>query len=159
MGPELFDAAFRTYSQRWMFKHPTPADFFRSMEDASAMDLDWFFRGWFYTTDYTDIAIKGVDQYHVTDQPTQEAKDLAARYGANLADLGPLLYLTKDGEATNAADLPVIKDMLAKNGDATKKAPSFFYEIVFEKPGGLVMPIIVEYTYADGSKKRENLSS
>jgi len=55
MGPELFDYAFRTYSKRWMFKHPSPADFFRTMEDASAMDLDWFWRGWFYTTDYNDI--------------------------------------------------------------------------------------------------------
>ena len=72
MGPELFDAAFRTYSQRWMFKHPNPADFFRSMEDASAFDLDWFFRGWFYTTDYTDIAVKEVNQFHVTDKLTKK---------------------------------------------------------------------------------------
>jgi hypothetical protein len=63
MGPELFDHAFKTYSQRWMFKHPTPADFFRSMEDASAMDLDWFWRGWFYTTDVTDIGIKDVKKF------------------------------------------------------------------------------------------------
>ena len=58
MGKELFDYAFKTYSQRWMFKHPTPEDFFRTMEDASAVDLDWFWRGWFYTTDYVDISIK-----------------------------------------------------------------------------------------------------
>ena len=60
MGHELFDHAFQTYAKRWKFKHPTPADFFRSMEDASAMDLDWFWRGWFYTTDVTDIGVKGV---------------------------------------------------------------------------------------------------
>ena len=60
MGEELFDYAFRTYSQRWMFKHPTPEDFFRTMEDASAIDLDWFWRAWFYTTDYTDIGISEV---------------------------------------------------------------------------------------------------
>ena len=63
MGKELFDHAFKTYSQRWKFKHPTPADFFRSMEDASAMDLDWFWRGWFYTTDVTDIGIQSVKKF------------------------------------------------------------------------------------------------
>jgi len=155
MGPELFDAAFRTYSQRWMFKHPTPADFFRSMEDASAMDLDWFFRGWFYTTDYTDIAIKGVDKFHVTDKPTQEVIELAARYNVSVEDLGPRLYLTKEGEATETKEVPVLKNYLTESKESDLKAPNFFYEIVFEKPGGLVMPIIVEYTYADGSSKRE----
>ena len=60
-----------------MFKHPTPADFFRTMEDASAMDLDWFWRGWFYTTDYTDIGVKDVKQYYLTDQPTEAAKETA----------------------------------------------------------------------------------
>ena len=59
----MFDHAFKTYSQRWKFKHPTPADFFRSMEDASAMDLDWFWRGWFYTTDVTDIGIQSVKKF------------------------------------------------------------------------------------------------
>ena len=72
MGPELFDYAFRTYAQRWMFKHPTPADFFRTMEDASAMDLDWFWRGWFYTTDYNDVGIKEVKPLYLTDKPTQD---------------------------------------------------------------------------------------
>ena len=64
MGTRSFSIMlFKTYAQRWMFKHPTPADFFRSMEDASAMDLDWFWRGWFYTTDVTDIGIKGVKKF------------------------------------------------------------------------------------------------
>ena len=63
MGRELFDFAFKTYAQRWMFKHPTPADFFRTMEDASAVDLDWFWRGWFYTTDHVDMAIDNVKWY------------------------------------------------------------------------------------------------
>jgi hypothetical protein len=155
MGPELFDDAFRTYSQRWMFKHPTPADFFRSMEDASAVDLDWFFRGWFYTTDYTDIAIKGVDKYLVTDQATEEVKELAAQYNVSIADLGPRLYLTKDGGEANAMDVPVLSTYMEENPNAEASAPNYFYEITFEKPGGLVMPIIVEYTYADGSSKRE----
>ena len=63
MGEELFDYAFKTYAQRWMFKHPTPEDFFRTMEDASAVDLDWFWRAWFYSTDYTDIGVKDVKKY------------------------------------------------------------------------------------------------
>ena len=58
MGRDLFDYSFKEYANRWKFKHPTPEDFFRTMEDASAVDLDWFWRGWFFTTDYTDIAIK-----------------------------------------------------------------------------------------------------
>jgi len=57
MGRELFDYAFKEYSRRWAFKHPSPADFFRTMEDASGVDLDWFWRGWFYTTDHVDIAM------------------------------------------------------------------------------------------------------
>jgi hypothetical protein len=114
MGPELFDHAFRTYSQRWMFKHPTPADFFRSMEDASAMDLDWFWRGWFYSTDVTDIGIKEVN----------------------------FIEDTSEG--------------LTFSSENVKKADSnFFYEITFNKPGGLVMPIIAVYTYKDGTKERK----
>src|SRR5690606_34479669 len=101
MGPELFDYAFRTYSQRWMFKHPTPADFFRTMEDASAMDLDWFWRGWFYTTDYTDIGIKEVKKYYLTDKPTNIAKEVAKNNNMNLDDYkDKLVYYAeaKDGE-------------------------------------------------------------
>ena len=65
MGRELFDYAFKTYSERWAFKHPTPADFFRTMEDASAVDLDWFWRGWFYTNDHVDISLDKVDWYKI----------------------------------------------------------------------------------------------
>ena len=65
MGRELFDFAFREYAQRWQFKRPTPSDFFRTMEDASAVDLDWFWRGWFYTTDHVDVALKDIREYRV----------------------------------------------------------------------------------------------
>jgi hypothetical protein len=165
MGPELFDYAFRTYSQRWMFKHPTPADFFRTMEDASAMDLDWFWRGWFFTTDYTDIGVKGVKKFYLTDEPTQAAKDLAKRYNMNLADYeGKLVFFEEEkegatGTAKKAMDFPVIQNHLAQMSDADKaalkEAPNFFYQVTFEKPGGLVMPIIVELEYADGTKERK----
>ena len=165
MGPELFDYAFRTYSKRWMFKHPTPADFFRTMEDASAMDLDWFWRGWFYTTDYTDIGVKEVKKFYLTDQPTQAAKDQAKRFNLNLADYeGKLVYFAeaKEGvtaDSKKAMDFPVIKDHIAKMSEEEKanlkKAPNYFYQVTFEKPGGLVMPIIVELEYADGTKERK----
>ena len=65
MGPELFDYAFKTYSERWAFKNPSPADFFRTMEDASAVDLDWFWRGWFYSTDNVDINVADVEWYQL----------------------------------------------------------------------------------------------
>lgn len=164
MGPELFDAAFRTYSKRWMFKHPSPADFFRTMEDASAMDLDWFWRGWFYTTDYNDIGIKGVKKFNVTDKPTEAAKELAKRYNMNLDDYeGSLLFFEEEKEgviqdAKKVSEIPTLKNHLATMTEEEKamlkEAPTFFYEVTFEKPGGLVMPIIVELEYADGTKDR-----
>ena len=74
MGPELFDYAFKKYSQRWMFKHPKPEDFFRTMEDASGVDLDWFWRGWFYTTDHVDIGIKRIEPILCFAKPRRKIK-------------------------------------------------------------------------------------
>ena len=167
MGPELFDYAFRTYAKRWMFKHPSPADFFRTMEDASAMDLDWFWRGWFYTTDYNDIALKEVKKFILTDEPTEEAKKMAKRYNMDLTDYeGKLVYFKQEekGSAVNnaliASEIPVIKNHIASMSEDEKKLlkdiPNYFYEVTFEKPGGLVMPIIVEIEYEDGTKDRYN---
>jgi hypothetical protein len=167
MGPELFDHAFKTYSQRWMFKHPTPADFFRSMEDASAMDLDWFWRGWFYTTGNNDIGIKEVKKYHVTDKPTEQTKQLAARYGITVDQLPPALYLlsedseefTDDLRDKNPEDYTILNDYIASNfspeEQSTLETPKYFYELKFEKPGDLVMPIIVEIEFDDGTKTRK----
>ena len=164
MGPELFDYAFRTYSKRWMFKHPSPADFFRTMEDASAMDLDWFWRGWFYTTDYNDIGVKDVKKFYLTDQPSDAAKKLAKRYNMNLADYeGKLVFYEEEKEgipvdSKKAIEIDVIKNHMATMTEeqraTLKEAPNFFYQVTFEKPGGLVMPIIVELEYVDGSKER-----
>ena len=164
MGPELFDYAFRTYSKRWMFKHPSPADFFRTMEDASAMDLDWFWRGWFYTTDYNDIGVKDVKKFYLTDQPTEAAKKLAKRYNMNLADYeGKFVFFEQEKEGVpvdskKALEIDVIKNHMATMTEeqraTLKEAPNFFYQVTFEKPGGLVMPIIVELEYVDGSKER-----
>ena len=147
MGPELFDHAFRTYSKRWMFKHPTPEDFFRSMEDASGMDLDWFFRGWFYTTDVTDIGIKEVKPLYLTDKPSERVAKLKVQYKQYFDGLGDLVYITDKKEDANAKAMDKYAD--------GKEVPSYIYSVEFEKPGGLVMPLIVELTYADGSTKRE----
>ncbi|SFZ93785.1 Peptidase family M1 [Flaviramulus basaltis] len=166
MGPELFDYAFRTYSQRWMFKHPTPADFFRSMEDASAMDLDWFWRGWFYTTDYTDIGVKDVKEYYLTDKPTEKAIEQAKRYNMNLDEYkDKLVYYAEVEEGVAPTDAKSTKDFSFLNDyidslsddekSKLKEAPKHFYEVTFEKPGGLVMPIILEITYEDGTKERK----
>jgi hypothetical protein len=146
MGPELFDYAFRTYAKRWMFKHPTPADFFRSMEDASSMDLDWFWRGWFYTTDVTDIGISGVKALYLTDKPNERVAKLKEQYKQYFEGLGDLIYITDKKEDANPKAMDAYTD--------AKEVPSFMYAVEFEKPGGLVMPIIVELTFADGTKKR-----
>tara|TARA_B100000809_G_scaffold63282_1_gene59969 strand:- start:13074 stop:15311 length:2238 start_codon:yes stop_codon:yes gene_type:complete len=157
MGHELFDYAFKTYAQRWMFKHPTPEDFFRTMEDASALDLDWFWRGWFYTTDFNDIGIKKVNQYRVTSKPTKDVIKLAKSYGVSEAQIRPSIFLSTDevteGESKKPLDIQILKEYINKNyaNSTDAEIPSYFYEITFEKPGGLVMPIIVQYTYDDGS--------
>ncbi|RZS91947.1 M1 family metallopeptidase [Aquimarina brevivitae] len=164
MGRELFDYSFRTYSQRWMFKHPTPEDFFRTMEDASAVDLDWFWRGWFYTTDYTDMGVTDVTKYVVSKEPNQRAKDFAAARGASIEDFGPLVFMVEEGseeytemkkKGSIIEDTKTLKEYLMDNFSIQEakemKNPKYFYEVTFEKPGGLVMPLIVEYTYEDGS--------
>jgi hypothetical protein len=163
MGKELFDHAFKTFSKRWMFKHPTPEDFFRTMEDASAVDLDWFWRGWFYTTDYVDIGIKEVKQLYVSTGPSVEMQQLMKDNG--WSRLRPLIHFEnfkndseniKDGNPLENSKL--LNNYLNENYTAEEiknlKIPKYFYEIIFDKPGGLVMPIIVEYEYEDGSKER-----
>ena len=166
MGRELFDYAFKTYAQRWMFKHPTPEDFFRTMEDASAVDLDWFWRSWFYTTDYTDIGVKEVKKYYVTSKMNKEIKEMMERRGMTESDLPPLVYLVEEGsedfdESMRTAtldDVSTLKDYIMDNIPEDErvnlKKPKYFYEVTFEKPGGIPMPIIAEYTYSDGSTER-----
>lgn len=158
MGPELFDYAFKTYSDRWAFKNPSPADFFRSMEDASAVDLDWFWRGWFYSTDYVDVNVADVKWYKLS----SEEKGLEARQlsSADLSDKTteindtplPLMYKPMTErlyrEFKNKFDEEAMKrEMADKN----------FYEVTFKNEGGLVMPLLLEWTYADGSTETEQL--
>ena len=166
MGHELFDHAFKTYANRWKFKHPTPEDFFRTMEDASAVDLDWFWKGWFYSTDVVDLGIKNVKQFYVTEDVTKEATASFNRRGRKIADAGPLLYLV-NGENTElkpelktALDkekVIALNEYLNKNYTtqerATLKNPKYFYEVEFDKPGSLMMPIIAELNFEDGTKE------
>ena len=159
MGKELFDFAFKTYAQRWMFKHPTPEDFFRTMEDASAVDLDWFWRGWFYSTDVVDIGVKAVKRFYVSPTPGKEVTEMLAKYGMTADDLSPSVFMVADDSEAFDPSLAEgeFKDhstVLAENLEEGKSLPKYFYEIEFEKPGGIVMPIIVEYNYADGSSER-----
>jgi hypothetical protein len=167
MGHELFDYAFKEYARRWKFKHPTPEDFFRTMEDASAFDLDWFWRGWFYTTDWVDIGVKDVKRYFVTSQPNAYIRAYLKEHGITQKQLKPLVYTVEEGSEDfkksmlkqKVADVETLKFYIMDNFSAEEqsaiKVPQYFYNVTFEKPGGLVMPIIVEYTYKDGSKLKE----
>jgi len=167
MGRELFDHAFATYSKRWMFKHPTPEDFFRTMEDASGVDLDWYWRGWFYTTDYVDIGVKDVKSYFVTDKPTTEGKEILKRYGIDDPSQIPAVYVVEEASEEYTEDLKTksplenastlkeyMMDNFSEQERRSMEVPKHFYQITFNKPGGLVMPLIVEYKYKDGTSER-----
>lgn len=167
MGHELFDHAFKTYANRWKFKHPTPEDFFRTMEDASAVDLDWFWRGWFYTTDYVDIAIREVKQYYVSSEQPKEAKDYAVKRGRFGEDKGPFVYMVAEGPDFNKQlkkpfstnDVKLLNDYVAQKFTAEERAkllsPKYFYEVTFDKPGDMLMPVLVELTFEDGTTEMQ----
>ncbi|MGV9003160.1 M1 family metallopeptidase [Flavobacterium sp.] len=169
MGKELFDYAFKTYANRWKFKHPTPEDFFRTMEDASAFDLDWYWRGWFYTTDYNDIGIKEVKKYFVSNEPSKEVEDfLKSRRRRNRIE-GPMVYLVADGSESYKAAMnkpfdiknskslsEYIQQTFTKEEQAKLESPKYFYQVTFDKPGGLVMPILVELTFEDGTTENHH---
>ena len=164
MGHELFDYAFKTYANRWKFKHPTPEDFFRTMEDASAVDLDWFWRGWFYTTDYNDIGVKDVKKYFVSNEPSKEVSEFLKTRRRRDSNSGAMVYMIADGSPDykpemnkpfKISDYKALDEYVNQNFTAEEKAklrqPKYFYQVTFDKPGGLVMPIIVEFTYEDGT--------
>ena len=176
MGRELFDFAFKQYAQRWAFKHPTPEDFFRTMEDASGVDLDWFWKGWFYTTDHVDIAIESVQHYEInTKNPDVEnpIKKAAAKKEAthitqqkNAADDEPSaieknhalkdFYNSYDEFEVTKEDRDAYKDYMASLDETEKKLVTsglHFYEIKFRNEGGLVMPVILQFKYKDGSEE------
>ncbi|MBS1680731.1 MAG: M1 family metallopeptidase [Bacteroidetes bacterium] len=164
MGPELFDKAFKEYAQRWAFHHPKPADFFRTMEDASAVDLDWFWRGWFYTTDNVDISLDKVKWFKMrTAKSNLEGKD------KNVADLSK----SKDDKdapedfSNGPSYFSVIPTDARFNGEfrnsiddkavVTKLEDKNFYEVTLSNKGGLVMPVIIEWTFKDGTKETDRI--
>jgi hypothetical protein len=173
MGRELFDYSFKRYSQRWMFKHPTPSDFFRTMEDASAVDLDWFFRGWFYTTDHVDIALSDVKWYRLDSKNPEtenaiEREEAQNEYigdrinkadlkGKHYSDAHPQMadfYNENDEWTVFPIDKKEYKKYRQSLSDKEKEvldAGYHFYELSFENKGGLVMPLILRFTFTDGS--------
>ncbi|MFJ1474350.1 M1 family metallopeptidase [Capnocytophaga cynodegmi] len=166
MGEELFDFAFKTYVQRWKFKHPTPEDFFRTMSDASGIELDWFWRTWFYTTDYVDLAIKSVKQYQVSEQPSEAVKEMLREKNIKVSNLIPLVYMVSREDSaykTENSEKSVIElstplsDYIADNRSLEEQAvspqPNYFYEVTFEKLGGVPMPILLEINYQDNTSE------
>ena len=174
MGRELFDFAFKEYARRWKFKHPMPSDFFRTMEDASGVDLDWFWRGWFYTTDHVDIAIKDVklmqmdtrdpkiDKQNLRKDDKEEAITVTQLRNKNydfLINRKPELkdfYNNYDKFSVTKTDQKDYKELLEKLDDNEKsllKIKRNIYVVDFENIGGLVMPIILKITYNDDSNE------
>ena len=176
MGRELFDYAFKTYCERWKFKHPTPADFFRTMEDASAVDLDWFWRGWFYGTDNVDISIDEVKYFQLnTQNPTvekqfnkskNENKDLFIGDERNKTSISETVnekdttiddfYAKRNIYAVDALDKKEYETFLAKIDPKDLEllnSNKHFYEVSFSNIGGLVMPLIMEFTFSDDTKQ------
>ena len=160
MGPELFDYAFKKYAERWAFKSPAPADFFRTMEDASAIDLDWFWRGWFYTTDYVDIGVEEVKHYRMQTeeeglekrQISGEDKKLNTEQKRFTEEVNTFVF--KNTEAKEYREFKnKFNEIEIKEGFADQN----FYEVKLANKGGLVMPVIIEWSYADGSTEREKL--
>ncbi len=171
LGRELFDYAFRQYAVRWKFKRPMPADFFRTMEDASGVDLDWFFRGWFYTTAHTDIAIEQVRQYVVDSQnpDVEKTREKQEQNGQPLSltdqrnkslpkrvESFPELkdfYNAFDRFAVQPEDRKEYEQLLRGLSDDERKllqAKQFFYVVDFQNLGGLVMPIVLQIDYEGG---------
>ncbi|RFZ90634.1 M1 family peptidase [Mucilaginibacter conchicola] len=189
MGRKLFDYAFKEYARRWAFKHPTPADLFRTMEDASGEDLDWFWRGWFYGTDPVDISLDSVKYAKadldaklpamrqrgtpkVTPPAVNEFEDISKvrnRTNKNIkfqTDLDTATHdfywkydrgLVKVDTAkfekmvkAQPAPEPFVENL--NDADKAKYENKYFYELNFSNKGGLVMPVIVEFTYKDGTK-------
>lgn len=175
MGRELFDYSFREYSRRWKFKRPTPADFFRTMEDASGVDLDWFFRGWFYTTDHVDISLENVRLYQPDSRNPDVEKGILRQRRDERRDT--LSNQRNESLPKRINQFPSLKDFYndfdpLKVTDADRQAyqqflqslsPSerellnggyYYYVLDFKNKGGLVMPLPIEVEYMDGSKEK-----
>ena len=178
MGRELFDHAFKEYAQRWMFKRPTPSDFFRTMEDASGTDLDWFFRGWFFGTEYVDMAINDIREYTISSQDpeTEMDKDRKEYWRDHPESITQIrnreegrslrtdrvksindLYNEKDEYTVTNKDRNKHKSFLKglegwerKAYDRALEEEQFIYFVDFENVGGLVSPLPLTINYQNG---------
>jgi hypothetical protein len=180
MGPELFEFAFKQYAQRWMFKHPTPEDFFRTMEDASAVDLDWFWRGWFYTTDHVDLGITGVKHYFAgsMDPEVTNAEEKKAEsdepeyvYFTRMREKGfksvtesdkrmEDFYNSYDPYTVSEGEKERYKELMESFTPEEKALIAkghHFYELTLKNVGGLVMPVILKLKYADGTSRVDRI--
>jgi predicted secreted protein len=178
LGRELFDFAFKEYAQRWMYKRPTPSDFFRTMEEASGVDLDWFWRGWFYTTDHVDISIDRVYQLRLdtqdpdidfarerqeeldkpkslTDERNKaEGKELWVDRFSDISDFydeNDRFTVTNKERNSYKKFLKDLKPWERKALERAVAEDKNYYVMDFSNHGGLVMPIILEMTFTDGS--------
>ncbi|NRB76749.1 MAG: M1 family metallopeptidase, partial [Verrucomicrobiales bacterium] len=184
MGRELFDHALKTFSQRWKFKRPTPSDFFRTMEEASGIDLDWFWRGWFYSTDHVDISIDRVYQLKLdTKNPDidfnrrrEEEADKPAKVGVRLNkkaeletwvdrhpdikdfyDENDIYTVTNKDRNEYRSFLTGLEDWERNAFERALKENKNYYVLEFSNLGGLVMPILLEMEFSDGETKRLNI--
>ncbi|KIC93378.1 M1 family metallopeptidase [Flavihumibacter solisilvae] len=189
MGRELFDYAFKEYARRWAFKHPTPADLFRTLEDASGEDLDWFWRGWFYSTDATDIAIDTVrylrpefsEPSNNNASGTKKTKLAKPQVNAfedlskirNREDKNIVFEVDRDTTLrdfywryarglepydSTTYEVPATSNVTKADDEVKKNFENkHVYEIAFSNKGGLVMPIIVEFTFTDGSQEVDRI--
>ena len=180
MGRELFDHAFKQYSLRWKFKHPTPEDFFRTMEDASAVDLDWFWRGWFFGTEPVDISLESMSSFKLNNlipaQKKAESKKAFDRAETNVSKNNNLKDIPKTAVESDPStrdfynsynpfsvtpgDEKEYADFMARLSPKEKEMLNSglnFYELKFKNVGGLVMPLIVQFNFADGTSEVERI--
>ncbi len=180
LGRELFDHAFKEYSRRWAFKSPTPADLFRTLEDASGVDLDWFWRGWFYTTDYVNLAIGNVKHFKIDPKDPSKRMEMVEKnrslaptsigvlrnkedISKTYSEIDPTIidfYSTYDAEMPDAQDYQQYDSQLSNMSEKEKALMNQnlnYYEVSFSNKGGIPMPIIIEFIYSDGSKKVERI--
>ena len=178
LGRELFDQAFKEYSQRWKFKRPTPYDFFRTMEEASGVDLDWFWRGWFFSNDHVDLSIESVDWYQLEMDPKakksyDKASDNKDQYysamldeqdiDSTVTDRDPAardFYDNYDKDQITKRDKKEYSDFMEDLSDEERDLVNendHFYSVKFSDNGGIIMPIILEFEYEDGDKEVINI--
>ncbi len=175
VGRDLFDQAFKEYSNRWKFKNPTPSDFFRSIEDATAVDLDWFWRAWFYTTDHVDISLTSVKHFVadpsdpnskyelVKEKREKTEQNISVLRNKKLVDIysddDPTIldfYSNYDKDSPDAFTMMKYnkeQESMSDKDSSTSNTKDHFYEVVFDNVGGNPMPVIIQMVYKDGTTK------